>query len=341
MQQLLKRLRRPEPAGPERESMKNKQIIGLVVAAALFIVTGAASVFSHSVSDKLFEGAAETIFSDETSFTPPSQPYIGVVDIVGTIQEQSAETYYSDGQYRHTTNMEYIDKMMTDSSNAGILLNIDSPGGTVYESQELYDKLMEYKENTGRPIYGYMTHYGASGAYMIAMAADKVYANKNTITGSIGVIMSGYDLSGLYEKLGIRNIAITSGKNKANTFTKEQMDIYQSQVDEMYQEFVQIVAEGRDLSESQVRKLADGRTYTAKQAKDNGLIDGVTTYEEVQNEMRNTVAAEQFYELESGNNIWASLFSKAEGLLPKSDTQVLKETAEEFESGVFMYYADL
>lgn len=97
--------------------------------------------------------------------------------------------------------MNYIDELMDDSNNKGILLYVDSPGGTVYESEELYQKLKEYKETTKRPIWDYMAHYAASGGYMVSMASDKIYANSNTTTGSIGVIMSGYDMSGLYKSL--------------------------------------------------------------------------------------------------------------------------------------------
>ena len=84
-----------------------------------------------------------------------------------------------------------------------------------------------------------MAHYAASGGYMVSMASDKIYANSNTTTGSIGVIMSGYDMSGLYKKLGIRYVSITSGKNKdSSKFTDEQIAIYQDQINEAYEELV-------------------------------------------------------------------------------------------------------
>ena len=113
-----------------------------------------------------------------------------------------------------------------------------------------YLKLKEYKETTDRPVWDYMAHYAASGGYMVSMAADRIYANPNTVTGSIGVIMSGYDLTGLYEKLGIRYVSITSGENKdSSQLTDEQIAIYQTQVDEYYNKFIGIVSEGRSMSE--------------------------------------------------------------------------------------------
>ena len=317
--------------------MKTKQTIGLVVAVILFIVTGVASVMTNTVSDRIFDRATEKILNGDVEFVPPAGEYIAIVDIVGTIQAQSDDLYGTEA-YRHSTNLNYIDSLIDDSNNEGILLYVDSPGGTVYESQEMYDKLMEYKKETGRPVYAYMAHTGASGAYMISMAADTIYANQNTVTGSIGVIMSGYDLSGLYKKLGIKNIAITSGANKAATFNDEQMKIYQSQVDEYFSEFVKIVADGRNMTEKEVRMMAVGRTYTAIQAAQNGLIEKIACYEEAKEIVSNTLGVDQYYRLDSATDFWTALFAKVENLLPKSDSQVLKETAEEFESGVFMYY---
>ena len=186
-----------------------------------------------------------------------------------------------------------------------------------------------------------MAHYAASGGYMVSMASDKIYANSNTTTGSIGVIMSGYDMSGLYKKLGIRYVSITSGKNKdSSKFTDEQIAIYQDQINEAYEKFVNIVADGRDMSVEDVKKLADGRTYTAKQAKNNGLIDEISLYPDMKDAMSKNLGTSTFYEMESDEGLLQSLFSKAESLVPKSEAQVLTETAKSVESGVPMYYAE-
>ena len=176
---------------------------------------------------------------------------------------------------------------------------------------------------------------------MISMAADKIYANSNTTTGSIGVIMSGYDMSGLYEKLGIRYVSITSGENKdSSKFTEEQIAIYQEQIDEYYNKFVDIVADGRDMSADAVKQLADGRTYTAKQAKENGLIDEISLYPDMKKAMSEETGTSTFYEMEAQEGLLQTLFSKAESLVPKSEAQILTETARSVESGVPMYYAE-
>lgn len=324
--------------------MKKKQIIGMVVAAVLFIAIGISSVLSNATATSIQEEELAGLLSNGYGYTfnPPMGDYIGIVDVVGTIEEQTATGIFDTPQsYLHQSTLDYIDNLMMDYDNKGILLYVDSPGGTVYESEELYLKLQEYKEYTGNPIWVYMAHYAASGGYMVSMSADKIYANPNTTTGSIGVIMSGYDMSGLYEKLGIRYFSITSGEYKdSSRMTEEQMALYQAQVDECYERFVEIVSEGRGMSGEDVKALADGRTYTAKQALSNGLIDEIGLYEDMSYEMCEELGVYEFYSMETTENVLASLLAKIESMMPKSDSQILKETAAETESGVLMYYAE-
>lgn len=322
--------------------MKKKQIIGLIIAVALFIVTGVTSVLTNTLSQKVLENSVGTMLTGGVEFASPMDDYIAVVEVSGTIQEQTEPDMFTTATgYQHTTTMEYIDELMNDEYNQGILLYVDSPGGTVYESEELYLKLEEYKAVTGRQIWAYMAHYAASGGYMISMSADRIYANPNTTTGSIGVIMSGYDMSGLYEKLGIKYFSITSGENKdSSQMTEEQIAIYQSQVNEYYERFVDIVEKGRGMSEEQVKALADGRTYTANQALANGLIDEISLYDDMQNAMSEEFDIYEFYTPVAEEDIFSSLFAKIESLVPKSEAQILKETAAEMESGVPMYYAE-
>ena len=202
--------------------MKTKQIVGLAAAAALFIVTGVSSVLTHQLAASLVPVQPTGVgLTGGYTFQAPDEDYIGVVQVKGTIGEQTSTTLLDTSQtYQHTTTLEYIDCLMQDESNKGILLDVDSPGGAVYESEELYRKLQEYKQVTGRPIWCYMGHYAASGGYYVSAAADTIYANPNTTTGSIGVIMSAVDMTGLYDKLGIRQENITSGPFKAGDLTE-------------------------------------------------------------------------------------------------------------------------
>lgn len=208
-------------------------------------------------------------------FSLPTGPYIAVVNITGTISEDDGESY------NQAWLLDTIDTLTYDSTNRGILLYIDSPGGTVYESDEAYLALEKYKEITGRPIAAYIGSMGCSGAYYISCAADEIYANRNSMTGSIGVIMStSIDLTGLMDKLGIKTTTIHAGKNK-NMFsynepvTAEQAAIMQSIADEAYEQFTEIAAQSRHMDLRTMQQIADGRIYTARQALDNGLIDDI------------------------------------------------------------------
>ena len=211
--------------------------------------------------------------------TPAVGNHIAVLDIMGTISENDGYTY--DQQYL----LDSIDTMMEDDSNKALLLHIDTPGGTVYETDELYLKIMEYKAYTNRPVYAAVENYAASGGYYVACAADAIYANRNATTGSIGVIMGEFlDLSELLDNIGVGVSYVATGPNKAmgNSYeplTDEQRAIYQEICDESFDQFVGIIAEGRNMNEADVRVLADGRVYTAKQAAANGLIDGIESFQ--------------------------------------------------------------
>lgn len=209
----------------------------------------------------------------------PTEDYIGVLDIAGTISENDGYTY--DQQYL----LDSLDNMMEDTHNQALLLHIDTPGGTVYEADELYLKIMEYKARTGRPVYAAVESYAASGGYYVACAADAIYANRNAITGSIGVIMGEFlDLSELLDHIGVSVTYVATGANKSmgNSYmpmTAEQKAIYQEICEESFDQFIGIIVKGRNMDEATVRALADGRIYTAKQAVENGLIDGVESFE--------------------------------------------------------------
>jgi len=210
--------------------------------------------------------------------------YVARLYITGVIQE--ANETYNQGWLLDT-----VESLENDSNNIGILLVIDSPGGTVYEADELYLALRKYK-NSGKEVWAYFKSMAASGAYYISCAADTVYANRNSLTGSIGVIFGPtIDATGLLEKIGVKSTNFVSGRNKAmgnynNPLTDEQRDIMQSVVDECYEQFASIVASARKKSLTETKALADGRIYTAGQAKQNGLIDGIGSQENAEDRMR-------------------------------------------------------
>lgn len=343
--------------------MKTKQIIALVVAAVLFVFIGASNVLVQIEAEK--ERATSEVLTQETEdylgqllgFTTdeyidyeaemPTEDFVAVIGVTDTIQAGYSSSDSGSG-YFHEETLAYIDALMDSHTNQAILLFEETPGGTIIDSDELYLKLMQYKEVTGRPVYSYMHSYAYSGGYYIAMAADKIIANRNATTGSIGVIMSTYDLSGLYEKLGIKSINITSGANKAmftgdEAQTEEQMQIYQEIVDEAFEQFLDIVEEGRGMTEAQLEPYADGRVFSAQKAQEVGLIDEVvSTYDEalymVAEELGDENILFENMPLHE-TSFWSKLFSKAEELVPKSDNQVLEDLTN-LESKGLMYYAE-
>ena len=208
---------------------------------------------------------------------------------------------YGSGSYNHQYLLNAIDSMAEDDRNKGMILYVNTPGGSVYASDELYLKIKDYQETTGRPVYSSMQSQATSGGYYISAPCDKIIANRNCWTGSIGVTMGTFiDISGLLSDLGINTETITSGANKSmgsNTepMTDEQRAIFQSLTDEAYEQFVSIVAEGRGMSNEQARELADGRIYSAQQAVDNGLVDEIGTFEEAVSDMAAVYGMEDVY----------------------------------------------
>ena len=263
-----------------------------------------------------------------------------VINVIGTIQAGNEGTARIG--YDHNATLKYIDELMEDETNTGIFLDVDSGGGTVYESDEMYLKLMEYKEKTGRPIHAYFNGTACSGAYYISCAADYISQNRNGWTGSIGVIISTTNVSELYNKLGIKEVLITSGGNKGmgssgSEMTEEHIAIYQSLVDEAYDQFVGIVAEGRDLTEARTREIADGRIYSALQAKELGLIDEVQAYDDAISYMEEVTESKKYYKPLYQLTPWEELMADMEAVIPKSDMQMAAELAANSHSGVPMY----
>lgn len=169
-----------------------------------------------------------------------------------------------------------------------VLFSVDSPGGAVTTSDEIWHLFMDWRARTKKPVVVWMGGLCASGGYYVSMAADEVWASPTTITGSIGVIMQTFNMAGLLKRFDVESVTIKSGANKdlMNPFkpiNPEHLGILGAMVDEMYAKFVGKVVLGRKsagLSEEVVKKLADGRIYTADQALQAKLVDRVGYREE-------------------------------------------------------------
>ncbi len=302
---------------------KGLLVLVLIVVCIIGLVTGCSKAIGG-----LDLGGGDDTAAVETDF---GHDYIGTLYVEGEIDE------YGTGTYNHQYLLNAIDAMMNDSNNKGMILHVNTPGGSVFASDELYFAIREYQETTGRPVYSAMQAQATSGGYYISAPCDKILANRNCWTGSIGVTMgSMLDISGLLEDLGIRVETITSGDNKAmgsgmEPMSEEQREIFQSLVDEAYDQFVELVAEGRDMSVAEVKKIADGRIYTAKQALENGLIDGIATYEEAIEDMKaayelDGCEVEEFIpEVSTDLYSLLGIVSEQKGMSSMTDVQMIEE----------------
>lgn len=169
-----------------------------------------------------------------------------------------------------------IDEFAVNGSIRAVVLRIDSPGGGVAPSQEIYQAVRELRKK--KKVVVSMGSVAASGGYMIAVAADRIVANPGTITGSISAVMHYANVEELLKKVGVRSSVIKSGKFKdigspVRTMTEEERSLIQGIVDDIYDQFVGTVSENRKIPLSKIRRLSDGRIFTGRQAKELGLVD--------------------------------------------------------------------
>lgn len=159
-----------------------------------------------------------------------------------------------------------------------IVLRIDSPGGGVVPSQEIYDEVKRVRAKNNKTVIASMGSVAASGGYYIAAATDRIVANPGTLTGSIGVIMETANVEGLLQKIGVEGVVIKSGKYKdvgspLRKMSEEERGLLQSVMDDVHKQFIEAVAEGRELELPAAQALADGRIFTGRQAKEAKLVD--------------------------------------------------------------------
>jgi protease-4 len=177
---------------------------------------------------------------------------------------------------------EALQKAEKDNEIAGIILKINSPGGTVTASDIIYHELVAFREKKKIPVYACITGIGASGGYYIAAAADDITAHPTAITGSIGVIALKFNAEALLGKIGVENETIKSGEKKDifspfRPITFEEREILQDIIDHLHNRFVDSIFNQRKniLTKEEIVKLGDGRIYTAGQALDSKLIDHI------------------------------------------------------------------
>ena len=198
---------------------------------------------------------------------------IGVIQIEGVISSDLSER-----------TVRQLTKYGDDASIKAIILRIESPGGGVASSQEIYEEVSRVRSG-GKLVVASLGSVAASGGYYVACTADRIFANAGTLTGSIGVIVQLANAEELLRKVGVASTVITSGPfkdsgNPTRTLRPEERQVFQALVDDVYQQFVEAVAQGRNLPLDEVRQAADGRIYTGRQARDLRLVDELGSMED-------------------------------------------------------------
>jgi protease-4 len=226
-------------------------------------------------------------------------PKVLLVDIDGLISDVEVEGPLGlPGRESSVARLrEQLDRARRDDSVSGLLLRINSPGGSVTASDVLYREIRAFREERRVPVIAQLMGVAASGGYYAAMAADVVLAHPTTITGSIGVISAGINVSGLMQRYGVTDQTLTGGEFKdagspLRPMTVPERAYLQAVIDDLHERFRAVVREGRPgLERARVDELADGRIFTASQAERAGLVDGIGYLPAAIEEMERRVGA--------------------------------------------------
>ncbi|HEY2382917.1 MAG TPA: signal peptide peptidase SppA [Terriglobia bacterium] len=242
--------------------MRNRTLIWLLLGGGAFVllaITLAAIVLTFGGDDN---GGGEFGFSDR----------VQVVEIDGELVQSKPI-------------LEQLKRYEDSNSVKAILLDIDSPGGGVAVSQEIYTEIRRLREKKDKIVVAYLSSTGASGAYYISCAANKIVANPGTIVGSIGVIAEWTNYADLMEWAKLKNIVFKTGEFKdtgspTRPITENERKYFQGLIDDMYVQFVEAVSQGRKLDLQEVRSMADGRVFTGRDARERKLIDETGNFQD-------------------------------------------------------------
>ncbi len=196
---------------------------------------------------------------------------VGLVEVVGEISESESV-------------VDQIDRMQRDPSVKAVVVRLDSPGGGVAASQEIYDSVRRLRD-AGKPVVASMGGVAASGAYYVACAADSIVANPGTLTGSIGVIMSFPNTEELFRKVGVRFETIKTGKFKDvgsmwRPMTDDEKTLLHEVLTNVYDQFIDAIVDGRSMAREDILPYADGRIFSGDQAQEYGFVDRLGSLEE-------------------------------------------------------------
>nr|WP_106780417.1 signal peptide peptidase SppA [Lysinibacillus timonensis] len=329
--------------------MNTKRWIALIIAAFLFIFSiGLNAVIGFLKSDFLPDVTTGTDVQLTESVIEDGDitNRIALLTVDGVIQDVGSSSPWTTVSYDHQQFLAQLENILHDQSIQAVVLSVNSPGGGAIESAEIHEKLIEIKEQRKIPIYVSMGSMAASGGYYISAPADKIFAHRETITGSIGVIMSSYNFSQLAENLGIEFETIKSGEHKdmfggTRPTTEEEKAMMQDMINDSYEVFVDVIEQGRDMSEQEVKQVADGRIVGGSQAIEAGLVDELGGLEDTIDALRkdNGLEEAQLFEYKSNFGGIASIIGMKIGSIigPSVEQQMLSKLMNTSNSPRLMY----
>jgi protease IV len=240
--------------------MQNRTIIWLLLGGGAFLLVAVIVL------------AVFVTFSDDDRSEFGFSDRVQVVDIEGELVESQSI-------------IQQLKRYEDSNTVRAILLNIDSPGGGVAVSQEIYAEIKRLREKKGKTIVAYFSSTGASGAYYVACAANRIIANPGTVVGSIGVIAEWFNYEDLMAWAKLKSVIFKTGEFKdtgspTRALTDHERAYFQGLIDDMYVQFVEAVASGRNLELQQVRSIADGRVFTGRDARERKLIDEIGNFQD-------------------------------------------------------------
>ena len=267
---------------PRRSRTRGLVIGGAIAGVLLFLTVGAvALVLLVGPGESGSRGGGENAQPPETFreryVSGEGSDKIAVLPVAGTIASE-APVALGAATASPETLRNQLRQATEDRKVRAVVLEVDSPGGGVVPTDQMHESIQDFKAETGKPVVVSMGQTAASGGYYISTAADRIFANANTLTGSLGVIFEYLNFTEAAEEYGIQQEVVKSGPFKdigspTREPTEEELEILQAYVDEGYDQFVQVIVEGRGLPEQIVRELADGRVYSGQQAETLGLVD--------------------------------------------------------------------
>ncbi|MCZ2259732.1 signal peptide peptidase SppA [Sporosarcina sp. G11-34] len=272
--------------------MTTKRWVAILVASVLLALSLGINTLSYVFSQdfsSIFDDLTDTSssgYSEVVIEEGAGNEKIAVLSLDGVIQDLGGvSTFLADG-YNHQFFMNQLAEIHEDSTVKGVVLRVNTPGGGVVESADIYDAIREIQTDREIPVYVSMGGMAASGGYYVAAPADKIFVNRETITGSIGVIMESVNYAKLAEKHGIEFNTIKTGPYKdimsgSREMTDEERGMLEEMISDSYERFVEIIVDGRDMSEAEVKKVADGRILNGRQAIEAGLADDYGKAEDV------------------------------------------------------------